>query len=57
MVVASRGFIGVDMGAGVGTGSSIVWRGRVGPSAGACSGAPEQVEHVDICFCPGSNAC
>jgi hypothetical protein len=57
MVVASRGFIGVDMGAGVGTGSSIVWRGRVGPSAGACSGVPEQVEHVCVFFCPSSNTC
>jgi hypothetical protein len=53
--VASGCFIG--MGVGEGTGSGVAWRGRTGPSAGACSGAPEQVEHVDVCFCPGSNAC
>jgi hypothetical protein len=46
--VAALGcFIGT--GAGVGEGA--------GPSARACSGAPEQVEHVDVCFCPCSNAC
>jgi hypothetical protein len=52
-VEASVGFIG----AGVGTG--LAWRGvvRVRPSAGACSGAPEHVEHVGICFCLCSNAC
>jgi hypothetical protein len=54
-VQASGGFIGT--GAGGGTGST--WRGvvRVGPSAGACSGAPERVEHVGVCFCPCSNVC
>jgi hypothetical protein len=52
-VEASVGFIG----AGVGTG--LAWRGtvRAGPSAGACSGAPECVEHVGVCFCLCSNAC
>jgi hypothetical protein len=54
-VEASVGFIGT--GAGVGTG--LAWRGtvRAGPSAGACSGAPERVEHVGVCFCLCSNAC
>jgi hypothetical protein len=54
-VEASAGFIGA--GAGGGTGST--WRGevRAGLSAGACSGAPERVKHVGVCFCPCSNAC
>jgi hypothetical protein len=52
-VEASVGFIG----AGVGTG--LAWRGaaRAGPSAWACSGALERVEHVGVCFCLCSNAC
>jgi hypothetical protein len=50
-VVASDGFIGV------GAGSGIARRGRTGTSAGACSGVPEQVEHVCVFFCPSSNAC
>jgi hypothetical protein len=47
------------IGAGVGedAGSGVAWHGRGEPSAWACSGAPEQVEHVDVCFCPCSNAC
>jgi hypothetical protein len=54
-VAASVGFIGV----GTGVGTSLAWRGvvRVGPSAEACSGAPEHVEHVGVCFCLCSNAC
>jgi hypothetical protein len=54
-VEASVGFIG----AGVGVGTSLAWRDavRVGLSAGACSGAPERVEHVDICFCLCSSVC
>jgi hypothetical protein len=54
-VEASVGFIGA--GAGVGTG--LAWRGavRAGSSAGACSSAPERVEHVGVCFCLCSNAC
>jgi hypothetical protein len=54
-VAALGNFIGAGTGEGVGSG--VAWRGCVGPSAGACSGAPEQVEHVDFCFCPSSNAC
>ena len=53
-VEASAGFIGA--GAGVGTG--LAWHGtaRAGPSTGACTGAPERVEHVGVCFCLCSNA-
>jgi hypothetical protein len=53
-IEASIGFIGAS--AGVGTG--LAWRGavRAGSSAGACSGAPERVEHVGVCFCLRSNA-
>jgi hypothetical protein len=52
-VGALVGFIG----AGVGTG--LAWRGAVhaGSSAGACSGAPERVEHVSVSFCLCSNVC
>jgi hypothetical protein len=52
-VEASVDFIG----AGVGTG--LAWRGalRAGLIAGACSGAPECVEHVSVCFYLCSNAC
>jgi hypothetical protein len=52
-VVASSCFLG----AGEGAGEGGAWREHAGSSAGACSGTPEQVEHVDVCFCPGSNAC
>jgi hypothetical protein len=55
MVEALAGFIG----AGAGSGTGLARRGavRAGLSAGACSGAPERVEHVGVCFCPCSNAC
>jgi hypothetical protein len=41
------GFIGAARAQG------LAWRGamRAGPSAGACSGTPERVEHVGVCFC------
>jgi hypothetical protein len=52
-VEASVGFIG----AGAGTGLARRGAVRVGSSAGACSGAPERVEHVGVCFCLCSNAC
>jgi hypothetical protein len=42
---------------GQGAGSGIAWCGHAGPSAEACSGVPEQVEHVWVFFCPSSNAC
>jgi hypothetical protein len=54
-VVALGCFIGV--GTSEGAGSGVAWRGRAGPSAGACSGAPGQVEHVYVCFYPCSNVC
>jgi hypothetical protein len=43
-VMASVCFIGAGMGAG----SGVVRRGSVGPSTGACSSVPEQVEHVCV---------
>jgi hypothetical protein len=48
-VEASVGF----MGAGTGVGMGLAWRGAVhaGPSAGACSGTPERVKHMGVCFC------
>jgi hypothetical protein len=54
-VEASVGFIG----AGMGMGTGLAWCGvvRVGLSVGACSGTPERVEHVGVCFCLCSNAC
>ena len=54
-IEASVGFIS----AGVSVGTGLAWRGavRAGPSAGACSGAPERVEHVGVCFCICSNTC
>jgi hypothetical protein len=54
-VEALAGFIG----AGAGGGTGLACRGtvRAGPSAEACSSAPERVEHVGVCFCPCSNAC
>jgi hypothetical protein len=54
-VEALAGFIGEGVGGG--TGSACHDTVRAGPSAGACSGAPECVEHVGVCFCPCSNAC
>jgi hypothetical protein len=54
-VEALVGFIGTSAGSGMG----LARRGAVhaGLSAGACSGAPELVEHVGVCFCLCSNAC
>jgi hypothetical protein len=46
----------IDAGAGVGLGTGLAWR-DAGPSAGACSGAPERVEHVGVCFCLCSSVC
>jgi hypothetical protein len=54
-VVALGCFIGA--GAGEGVGSGVAWSGRVGPSAWACSSTREEVEHVEVYFCPCSNAC
>jgi hypothetical protein len=55
MVKASVGFIGASV--GVGVGSSVARCRHAGPSAGACSGMPGQVEHVFVSFCPSSSAC
>jgi hypothetical protein len=54
-VEASVGFIG----AGMSVVMSLAWRSavRTVPSAGACSSAPERVEHVGVCFCLCSNVC
>jgi hypothetical protein len=41
---------------GAGAGEGVTRRGHAGPSAWACSSTPEQVKHVDVCFCPCSNA-
>jgi hypothetical protein len=37
----------------------LAWRGvaRVGRAPRACSGAPERVEHVGVCFYLCSTAC
>jgi hypothetical protein len=45
------------IGAGLGTGSGVARRGHAGPSVGACSGMPGQVEHVFVYFCRISSAC
>jgi hypothetical protein len=44
----------IFIGAGVGVGTGLAWRGavRAGSSARACSGAPERVEHV--CWGPSA---
>jgi hypothetical protein len=47
----------IDAGAGVGAGLTRRGAARVGGAPRACSGAPESVEHVCVCFCPCSNAC
>jgi hypothetical protein len=54
-IEALAGFIGT----GTRSGTGLARRDAVcaGLSAGACSGAPERVEHVGVCFCPCSNAC
>jgi hypothetical protein len=54
-VEAGMAFIAAGTGVGVG----LARRGaaRVGGAPRACSGAPERVEHVCVCFCPCSNAC
>jgi hypothetical protein len=52
-VEALVGFIGT------GVGTVLAWREavRAGPSTGACSSAPERVEHVGVCSCLCSNVC
>jgi hypothetical protein len=45
------------IGAGVDAGLARLGAMRVGGAPRACSGAPERVEHVGVCFCLCSNAC
>jgi hypothetical protein len=54
-VKAGMAFIG----AGAGVDARLARRGaaRVGGAPRACSGAPERVEHVGVCFCLCSSAC
>jgi hypothetical protein len=54
-IEASVGFIG----AGASGGTGLAWHDMVhaGSSAGACSCAPERVEHVGVCLCLCSNVC
>jgi hypothetical protein len=53
MVEASAGFIGA------GSGTGLAWRGvgRAGSGAGRALARSGRVEHVEVCFCPCSNAC
>jgi hypothetical protein len=48
-------FIGA--GAGMDAGLARHEAVRVGGAPRACSGAPERVEHVGVCFCLCSSAC
>jgi hypothetical protein len=54
-VEAPAGFIG----AGAGSGTSLAWRGagRTGSGVGRAHARSGRVEHVEVCFCPCSNAC
>jgi hypothetical protein len=54
-VEASAGFIG----AGVGSGMGLAWcgAGHAGSGAGHALARSGRVEHVEVCFCPCSNAC
>jgi hypothetical protein len=49
----------IFIGTGVDVGMGLAWHGaaRAGLSARACTGVPERVEHVGVCFCLCSNAC
>jgi hypothetical protein len=54
-VEASAGFIG----AGAGSGTGLAWHGmgRAGSGARRALARSGCVEHVEVCFCPCSNAC
>jgi hypothetical protein len=54
-VEASAGFIGV----GAVSGTGLAWRGvgRAGSGVGRALARSGRVEHVEVCFCPCSNAC
>jgi hypothetical protein len=54
-VEALAGFIG----AGTGSGTGLTWRGagHAGSGAGRALARSGRVEHVEVYFCPCSNAC
>jgi hypothetical protein len=54
-VEAFAGFIGADTGSGTG----LAWcdAGRAGSGVGRALARSGRVEHVEVCFCPCSNAC
>jgi hypothetical protein len=54
-IEASAGFIGT----GAGSGTGLAWRGmgHAGSGAGRALARSGRVEHVEVCFCPCSNAC
>jgi hypothetical protein len=49
-------FIAAGAGVGVGVGLARCGATRVGGAPRTCSGVPERVEHVCVCFFPCSNA-
>jgi hypothetical protein len=55
MIEAGIAFIGTGAGVDV----RLARRGAVsvGGATRACSGAPERIEHVGVCFCLCSSAC
>jgi hypothetical protein len=55
MVEALAGFIGADAGSGTG----LAWRGagRAGSGVGRALARSGHIDHVEVCFCPCSNAC
>jgi hypothetical protein len=50
-------FIGAGVGVGVEVRLARHGATRVGGAPRACSGAPERIEHVGVCFCLCSSAC
>jgi hypothetical protein len=54
-VEALAGFTGASAGSGTG----LAWHGagRAGSGAGRALARSGRVEHVEVCFCPCSNAC
>jgi hypothetical protein len=54
MVEARMAFIGTS--AGVDVRLELRGAARMGRAPRACSGAPERVEHVGVCFCVCSSA-
>jgi hypothetical protein len=54
-VEALAGFIGA--GTSIGTGLALRGAGCTGLGAGRALARSGRVEHVEVCFCPCSNAC